>query len=216
MRIIMLGAPGAGKGTISKLLVEKYSIIQISTGDMLRQAITLKTKVAQKAEAYIVQGNLVPDEIILEIMKERLQREDCAEGFILDGFPRTIVQAEALHTLLGDLSLTLDAVINIDVPEQVIIERISNRRTCQNSECQAIYNVVSQPPKVEGVCDNCGSPIMQREDETIEAVKHRLVTYTEKTYPLVEFYRKEGLLKSVNGNQDPWKVYDEVVAALKP
>ncbi len=198
MRLILLGAPGAGKGTVAKLLTQVDGSVQISTGDILRGAVQAGTALGKKAEAFMKAGDLVPDDLIMGIMETRLQEPDCAKGFLLDGFPRTIPQAEALKALLIRLGIKLDVVANIEVPRQEILNRLTTRRTCVNPECQAIYNVRSQPPKVEGVCDKCGSPIVQRDDETEEAISKRLDTYDEKTSPLIEFYRKEGLLLVVD------------------
>jgi len=198
MRLILLGAPGAGKGTVAKLLTQLDGSVQISTGDILRGAVQAGTELGKKAEAFMKAGDLVPDDLIMGIMETRLQEPDCAKGFLLDGFPRTIPQAEALKALLAKLGIKLDVVANIEVPRQEILNRLTTRRTCVNPECQAIYNVRSQPPKVEGVCDKCGSPIVQRDDETEEAISKRLDTYDEKTSPLIEFYRKEGLLLVVD------------------
>lgn len=198
MRLILLGAPGAGKGTVAKLLTQVDGSVQISTGDILRGAVQAGTTLGKKAEAFMKAGDLVPDDLIMGIMETRLQEPDCAKGFLLDGFPRTIPQAEALKALLAKLGIKLDVVANIEVPRQEILNRLTTRRTCVNTECQAIYNVRSQPPKVEGVCDKCGSPIVQRDDETEEAISKRLDTYDEKTSPLIEFYRKEGLLLVVD------------------
>lgn len=198
MRLILLGAPGAGKGTVAKLLTQVDGSVQISTGDILRGAVQAGTALGKRAEAFMKAGDLVPDDLIMGIMETRLQEPDCAKGFLLDGFPRTIPQAEALKALLAKLGIKLDVVANIEVPRQEILNRLTTRRTCVNTECQAIYNVRSQPPKVEGVCDKCGSPIVQRDDETEEAISKRLDTYDEKTSPLIEFYRKEGLLLVVD------------------
>ncbi len=198
MRLILLGAPGAGKGTVAKLLTQVDGSVQISTGDILRGAVQAGTELGKKAEAFMKAGDLVPDELIMDIMETRLQESDCAKGFLLDGFPRTIPQAEALKALLAKLSIKLDVVANIEVPRQEILNRLTTRRTCVNPKCQAIYNIRSQPPQVEGVCDKCGSPIVQRDDETEEAISKRLDTYDEKTSPLIEFYRKEGLLLVVD------------------
>lgn len=198
MRLILLGAPGAGKGTVAKLLTQVDGSVQISTGDILRGAVQAGTELGKKAEAFMKAGDLVPDDLIMGIMETRLQEPDCAKGFLLDGFPRTIPQAEALKALLAKLGIKLDVVANIEVPRQEILNRLTTRRTCVNPECQAIYNVRTQPPRVEGVCDKCGSPIVQRDDETEEAISKRLDTYDEKTSPLIEFYRKEGLLLVVD------------------
>jgi adenylate kinase len=213
MRIILLGAPGAGKGTIANLLENEFSIPQISTGDILRSAVKQGTEIGRKAEAYMNRGDLVPDRVILGIMEERLQQPDCQRGFILDGFPRTIPQAEELEKILSRLGIHLDLVVNLDVPEDEIIRRLTSRRTCSNPECQAIYNVISMPPKKEGLCDKCGSPLIQRDDETEEAIKNRLRIYREKTEPLIGFYRKEGNLFTVKAHQSQ-TVYQEISRKL--
>jgi len=192
--LILLGAPGAGKGTVAKLLTNLDGSVQISTGDILRGAVQAGTELGKQAEAFMKAGDLVPDELIMGIMENRLQEPDCEKGFLLDGFPRTIPQAEALKELLAKLNIELDMAVNIDVPRDVILDRLTTRRTCSNTDCQAIYNVKSNPPKQEGVCDKCGSPVVQREDETEAAISHRLETYNEKTSPLIGFYDKEGLL----------------------
>jgi len=210
VKLILLGAPGAGKGTVAKLLTAVDGSVQISTGDILRGAVQAGTELGKKAEAFMKAGDLVPDELIMGIMGDRLQEPDCEKGFLLDGFPRTIPQAEALKELLVKLGIKLDMAVSLDVPRDVILDRLTTRRTCSNSDCQAIYNVKSNPTKVEGVCDKCGSPVIQRDDETEEAISKRLETYTEKTAPLVSFYEKEGLLMSVNATSS-----DVVVAAIK-
>ncbi len=194
MKLILLGAPGAGKGTVAKLLTDIDGSVQISTGDILRGAVQAGTELGKQAEAFMKAGDLVPDELIMGIMENRLQEPDCEKGFLLDGFPRTIPQAEALKELLAKLNIELDMAVNIDVPRDVILDRLTTRRTCSNTDCQAIYNVKSNPPKQAGVCDKCGSPVVQREDETEAAISHRLETYNEKTSPLIGFYDKEGLL----------------------
>jgi len=194
MKLILLGAPGAGKGTVAKLLTDIDGSVQISTGDILRGAVQAGTELGKQAETFMKAGDLVPDELIMGIMENRLQEPDCEKGFLLDGFPRTIPQAEALKELLAKLNIELDMAVNIDVPRDVILDRLTTRRTCSNTDCQAIYNVKSNPPKQAGVCDKCGSPVVQREDETEAAISHRLETYNEKTSPLIGFYDKEGLL----------------------
>jgi adenylate kinase len=191
MRLILLGAPGAGKGTVAELLMSRYGIKQISTGDMLRSAVNAGTGLGAKAEGYMKRGELVPDELILGIMETRLQADDCVKGFILDGFPRTMGQAAALKKILEKLNMKIDAVVNLEVPEDVIIRRLTSRRTCSNPDCQAIYNVLTKPSRKEGICDKCGSPTIQRADETEEAIKQRLTTYAEKTAPLIEYYRND-------------------------
>jgi adenylate kinase len=197
MRIILLGAPGAGKGTVAKLLTDFDGSVQISTGDILRGAVKAGTDLGKKAQGYMERGELVPDDLIMEIMESRLEEPDCKKGFILDGFPRTIPQAEALKKLLQKLNLKLDLVVNLDVPREVILDRLTTRRTCSNPECQEIYNIKSKPPKADGTCKKCGWKVIQRDDETEEAITKRLETYNEKTAPLIDYYRKESSLKSI-------------------
>ncbi len=210
MKLILLGAPGAGKGTVAKILTTLDGSIQISTGDILRGAVQAGTDLGKEAEGYMNRGDLVPDSLIMGIMENRLQEDDCKNGFLLDGFPRTIPQAEDLNELLAKLDIKLDMVVNIDVPRDVIFDRLCTRRTCQNPECQAIYNTKSNPTKVDGICDKCGSPAIQRADETEEAIAHRLDTYNKKTAPLAGFYEKEGLLKTITGTSS-----DLVVDGIK-
>jgi len=210
VKLILLGAPGAGKGTVAKLLTAVDGSVQISTGDILRGAVQAGTELGKKADAFMKAGDLVPDDLIMGIMEERLQEPDCENGFLLDGFPRTIPQAEALKELLGRIGVKLDMAVNLDVPRDVILDRLTTRRTCSNSDCQAIYNVKSSPTKVEGVCDKCGSPVIQRDDETEEAISKRLETYNEKTAPLAAYYEKEGLLTNVNATSS-----DVVVQSIK-
>lgn len=213
MRLILLGAPGAGKGTIANLLVQSFFVPQISTGDILRSAVKQGNEVGRRAEEFMRRGDLVPDSVIMDIMDERLQQPDCRSGFILDGFPRTIPQAEALKKLMARLHISLDLVVNLDVPQDEIIRRLTSRRTCSNPDCQAIYNVISMPPEKEGICDKCGGTLIQRDDETEEAIRNRLRTYEEKTAPLIEYYRREGLLFPVRALQSK-QVFDEVVMKL--
>ena len=210
MKLILLGAPGAGKGTVAKQLTAIDGSVQISTGDILRGAVHAGTELGKEAEGYMQRGDLVPDALIMGIMENRLQESDCQQGFLLDGFPRTIPQAEALKELLAKVNIDLDMAVNLDVPREVILDRLCTRRTCDNTDCQAIYNVKGNPPKQEGICDKCGSPVVQRADETEEAISHRLQTYNDKTAPLIGFYEKEGLLKTVSGSSS-----DLVVAAIK-
>ncbi len=210
MKLILLGAPGAGKGTVAKLLTAIDGSVQISTGDILRGAVQAGTELGKEANEYMTRGDLVPDSLIMGIMENRLQEPDCEKGFLLDGFPRTIPQAEALKELLTRLNISLDMAVNIDVPKDVILDRLCTRRTCENSDCQEIYNVKSNPPKQGGVCDKCGSSVIQRADETEEAINHRLETYNEKTAPLIGFYEKEGFLKTITGTSS-----DLVVSGVK-
>jgi adenylate kinase len=210
MKLILLGAPGAGKGTVAKRLTAIDGSVQISTGDILRGAVKAGTDLGKEAQGYMDRGDLVPDSLIMGIMEGRLQESDCENGFLLDGFPRTIPQAEELTSLLKKLNIKLDMVVDIDVPRDVIFDRLCTRRTCENSDCQAIYNVKSMPPKEEGKCDKCGSAVVQRADETEEAIGHRLDTYNEKTAPLAGFYANSDLLKKVTGTSS-----DAVVEAIK-
>jgi adenylate kinase len=208
MKIILLGPPGAGKGTIAKALMQHDGSVQISTGDILRAAVAAGTELGKQAEAVMKAGDLVTDELIMGIMEERLQEEDCQQGYLLDGFPRTIPQAEALKALLAKLGEKLNCALELDIPREVIIDRLTTRRTCTN--CGEIYNVKSKPPRVEGVCDVCGSEIVQRDDETEEAIENRLQVYKEQTAPLVDFYRGEGLLVSVTASD-----FELVMEAIK-
>jgi len=210
MKLILLGAPGAGKGTVAKLLTQLDGSVQISTGDILRGAVANGTELGKQAKAFMDRGDLVPDELIMGIMEKRLQEPDCKNGYLLDGFPRTIPQAEQLKTLMARIGEKLDMVVNIDVPREVILDRLTTRRTCSNPKCQAIYNVKSNPPKQEGKCDKCGSPVVQREDETEAAISHRLDTYNSKTAPLIGFYDKEGMLLSISATSS-----DAVIDAIK-
>ncbi|NLN39116.1 MAG: adenylate kinase [Smithella sp.] len=196
MRIILLGAPGAGKGTVAKLLEEFDGSVQISTGDILRSAVKEETTLGKKAKDYMDRGDLVPDSLIMEIMEARLKEPDCQKGFILDGFPRTIAQAEELKKLLGRLGVSLDFVANLEVPREIILERLTTRRTCCNPSCQAIYNLKNNPPRQDGTCLLCDHETIQRDDETVEAINNRLEIYNQKTAPLIGYYEKEGLLKN--------------------
>jgi adenylate kinase len=214
MKIILLGAPGAGKGTVAKLLTEYDGSVQISTGDILRAAVRAGNDLGKEAKSYMDKGDLVPDALIMKIMESRLKEPDCAKGFILDGFPRTIPQAESLKSLLKKLSIKMDMVVNLEVPRDVILDRLTTRRTCSNPDCQEIYNVKTKPASADGKCLKCGSPVVQRDDETEEAISFRLETYNKKTAPLVSFYEKEGLLKTFVSISSTDTV-DRVKAALK-
>ena len=208
MRLILLGAPGAGKGTVAKLLTAIDGSVQISTGDILRAAVKEGTDLGKEAQGYMSRGELVPDSLIMGIMGERLLEDDCKAGFLLDGFPRTIPQAEALKELLAKLNIELDGSVNLNVPRETILDRLTTRRTCE--DCSAIYNVKSNPPKVEGVCDKCGGKVVQREDETEEAISKRLDVFNEQTAPLVGFYEGEGMLWDINATSS-----DAVVDTIK-
>ena len=209
MKIILLGPPGAGKGTIAKALTQYDGSVQISTGDILRAAVAAGTELGKQAEAAMSAGNLVTDDLIMGIMEDRLREDDCKKGYLLDGFPRTIPQAEALQALLEKMGEKLDAVLELEIPREVIIDRLTTRRTC--TQCGEIYNVKSKPPKIEGICDVCGSnEIVQRDDETVEAINNRLQVYEAQTAPLSGFYKNTGLLVSV-----PTSDKEPVLAALK-
>ena len=208
MRLILLGAPGAGKGTVAKLLTAMDGSVQISTGDILRGAVAAGTELGKKAESAMKAGDLVSDDLIMGIMGERLKEDDCKSGYLLDGFPRTIPQAEALTVLLENIGEKLDFVVNIDVPKDVILDRLTTRRTC--TDCGAIYNVKSNPPKEEGKCNDCGGPVVQRDDETEEAISNRLEVYNEKTAPLAGFYEKKDMLLTVTATSS-----DAVIDAIK-
>lgn len=196
MILIMLGAPGTGKGTVASRLATKLNIPQVSTGDIFRKAISEKTPVGIEAEKYISKGMLVPDDITIRIVEERLQDEDVQNGLILDGFPRTIEQAEALDSMLDKLNRKITLAINLETPEDEIIDRIVSRRVCSNQDCKTVYNTKLNPPKVEGICDKCGSKLIQRKDDNEETVKNRLVAYYKQSAPIVDFYKEKGLLYS--------------------
>jgi len=208
MKLILLGAPGAGKGTVAKLLTQIDGSVQISTGDILRGAVAAGTELGKKAEAAMKAGDLVSDDLIMGIMGERLKEDDCQKGYLLDGFPRTIPQAEALKKLLADMGEELDMAVDIQVEKEVILDRLTTRRTC--TDCGAIYNVKSNPTKVEGKCDKCGGDVVQRDDETEEAISNRLDVYNKMTAPLADFYKNEGLLIEVNAVSS-----DVVIDAIK-
>ena len=196
MVIIMLGAPGTGKGTVAGILTQKLGIPQVSTGDIFRKHIKEQTELGKLAEKYISKGNLVPDDVTIDLVKSRLQEDDVKKGIILDGFPRTVAQAEALDKMLEEQGRRVDMVVNLTTPKEEIIERIINRRICSNPECKTIYNLVLNPPKVKGICDKCGSELIQRKDDNRETVEARLENYLEVTSPLVEYYTKKGNLRT--------------------
>jgi adenylate kinase len=208
MKLIFLGAPGAGKGTIAKMVMEKYSIPQISTGDIFRKNMKSRTELGRKAKKYIDKGELVPDEITVGMVKERLSKDDCQKGYILDGFPRTIPQAEALEKIDR-----INKVIDFQARDDVIIQRLSGRRTCR--KCGAIFHIVNIPPKVEGICDKCGGDLIQRSDETEEVIKNRLEVYRKQTEPLIDYYKKKGMLAGIDANTDPDTIFRETVKVLE-
>ncbi|MGC1454376.1 MAG: adenylate kinase [Nitrospirota bacterium] len=198
MRIILLGAPGAGKGTVAKLLTALDGSVQISTGDILRGAVKAGTALGKEAQGYMDRGDLVPDSLIMGIMEQRLKEKDCQKGFLLDGFPRTIPQADALDAILKKLNIKLDLVASIEVPREVILDRLTTRRTCSNPSCQEIYNIKSNPPAPGDKCKKCGHPTIQRADETVEAISKRLDVYNEKTAPLIGYYEKKDMLLKIS------------------
>ena len=213
MKLIIMGPPGAGKGTQAALIKETYNIPHISTGDMFREAIKNQTPLGVEAKSYIDKGLLVPDSVTIGLVKERLANKDCQEGFLLDGFPRTIPQAEALNIILEELNIKLDAVVNIDVDDSILIDRIVGRRVCP--VCKAGYHVKYLQPKVEGVCDECGGQLVQRKDDTEETVKNRLEVYANQTKPLLEFYNKLGLVKSIDGIGEIDVIFNNIKLALE-
>lgn len=217
MKIILLGAPGAGKGTVSKLLTALDGSVQISTGDILRGAVKAGTPLGKEAQGFMDRGDLVPDSLIMGIMEQRLQEPDCQKGFLLDGFPRTISQADSLAALMKKLSIRLDLVASIEVPRDVILDRLTTRRTCSNASCQEIYNIKSNPPAPGDKCKKCGSPTIQRADETVEAISKRLDVYNEKTAPLIGYYEKTGMLLKISepGSDGVVKAIQKGIAARK-
>ncbi|NOY46535.1 MAG: adenylate kinase [Deltaproteobacteria bacterium] len=212
MRLILLGPPGAGKGTQAKRLIERYGIPQISTGDILRAAVRDGTDLGKKAKEYMDAGKLVPDEVVIGIIEERLQEADCAKGFILDGFPRTVAQADALNRVLANLGQAIDHVVSIEVPDEELVERLTGRRTCRG--CGAMYHVKFSPPKAEGVCDKCGGELYQRDDDREETIRARLKVYHDQTAPLVEYYEKAGLLRRIPGQGSVDEIYARIEGVL--
>ena len=204
MNVVILGSPGVGKGTYAKILSEKYNIPRISTGDLFREAIRDETELGKKIEDYVSRGDLVPDEITIELVKERLERDDCKNGFFLDGFPRTVAQAEALENFKK-----IDEVLNFVASDRVILSRLGGRRTCR--ECGAIYHIEEIPPKVEGICDLCSGKLYQRSDEMPQAIKNRLRVYREKTKPVLDYFRRKGLLADIDANH-PFEEIDKVIS----
>ena len=212
MKIIMLGAPGAGKGTQAKKIAEKYAIPHISTGDIFRANIKNGTELGKKAKTYMDQGLLVPDELVVDLVVDRVNQDDCANGYVLDGFPRTIPQAEALDKALAGMGQKMDYAINVEVPDENIINRMGGRRACL--ACGCTYHVQYNPPKEEGICDVCGAKLVLRDDDKPETVKKRLDVYHEQTQPLIDFYEKAGVLKEVDGTQDMDAVFQAITEIL--
>lgn len=211
-RVVLLGPPGAGKGTQAKLLQEEFGAVQISTGDILRKAVAHQTPLGKEAAGFINRGALVPDKVIVNLVAERLKEKDCQKGFILDGFPRTIPQAEGLDEILKKMGLNLNCVLLVEVPHDVIVERLAGRRICKN--CGALWHVVFDPPKREGACDRCGGELFQRDDDQEQTISHRLRVYDEQTAPLVDYYRQRGLLRTINGVGEIDQIRARVVEAL--
>ena len=212
MKIVMLGAPGAGKGTQAKKIAGKYGIPHVSTGDIFRANIKNGTKLGMQAKAYMDAGNLVPDEITIGMLLDRIHQEDCEKGYVLDGFPRTIPQAESLTAALKERGESIDYAIDVDVPDENIIRRMSGRRACLS--CGATYHIVYNAPKKEGVCDQCGEPLVLRDDDKPETVQNRLNVYHRQTQPLIDYYKKEGVLAQVDGTQDMEQGFQDIVKIL--
>ncbi len=208
MNIVLMGLPGAGKGTQAEKIVDKYGIPHISTGDMFRAAIKEGTELGLKAKSFMDNGDLVPDEVTIGIVRERLSKEDCEKGFLLDGFPRTVAQAEALENILADLGKKMHYVININVDKDILMERLTGRRICK--ECGATYHLVFNPPTEEGVCNRCGGELYQRADDNEETVQNRLDVNIKQTQPLLAYYEEKGYLKNIDGQQDIHRVFDDI------
>ena len=213
MKIIMLGAPGAGKGTQAKMIAEKYDVPHVSTGDIFRANIKNGTELGMEAKKYMDQGLLVPDELTVKILLDRVAEEDCKEGYLLDGFPRTIPQAEVLDKALTELGDAIDYAINVDVPDENIVKRMSGRRACLS--CGSTYHMEHIPPKKEGVCDKCGNELVLRDDDKPETVLNRLEVYHKQTQPLIQFYEEKGVLRTVDGTKPMKEVFDSIVEILK-
>ena len=212
MKIIMLGAPGAGKGTQAKMIADKYGIPHISTGDIFRANIKNGTQLGMEAKQYMDKGLLVPDELTVKILLDRVAQDDCKNGYVLDGFPRTIPQAEVLDKALTELGDKIDYAINVDVPDENIVRRMGGRRACLS--CGATYHIEHIPPKTEGICDTCGQELVLRDDDKPETVQNRLNVYHEQTQPLIEFYKAKDVLKTVDGTMDMKDVFAAIVAIL--
>lgn len=212
LRAVLLGPPGAGKGTQAVRLVEKYEIPHISTGDIFRKNIKEGTELGKKAQEYMNAGALVPDELVVDLVKDRLQQDDCKNGFLLDGFPRTIFQAEKLDEFLSESNLKMDIVINLKVEKEALIKRLTGRRVCK--DCGASYHIVNIPPKKEGVCDICGGELIQRKDDNIETVENRINVYEEQTAPLIGYYKEAGSLVDFDGEASLDEVFDTIVQAI--
>lgn len=213
MKVVMLGAPGAGKGTQAKMIATKYNVPHISTGDIFRANIKEGTELGKKAKSYMDQGLLVPDELVVDLVVDRLQQEDCKDGYILDGFPRTIPQAEALDAALSKLNTKLDVALDIDVADDFIVKRMGGRRACLG--CGATYHIVNIPPKKEGICDTCGAELVLRDDDKPETVEKRLLVYHEQTQPLIDYYKNSGILVTLDGTKDMNEVFANICSVLE-
>ena len=212
MNLILLGPPGAGKGTQAAKIIEKYEIPHISTGDIFRENIKEGTPLGKKAQEYMNRGELVPDSLVIEIATDRLTKDDCKEGFLLDGFPRTVEQAEALDKFLAEDGKTVDHVLDIDVEADILMKRLTGRRVCKG--CGATFHITNIPPKVEGVCDVCGEELYQRDDDTEETVANRIEVYNSQTKPLIDYYEKSGNISHLDGSVDPDELLAEIVKIL--
>jgi adenylate kinase len=212
MNLILLGPPGAGKGTQAQKMVERYRIPQISTGDILRAAVKESTPLGMKAKGFMDKGQLVPDEIVIGIIEKRLKAKDCDPGFILDGFPRTIPQAEALQSILTKIGKKIDHVINIEVDSEELVRRLTGRRTCKN--CGAMFHLFFQPPKKDGSCDRCGGALYQRADDKEETIRTRLKEYEKQTAPLIQYYQQKKTLRSIQGMGGPDQIFDQIIRRL--
>lgn len=212
MLIILLGPPGAGKGTQAEFLVQKYGLAYISTGEILRSAVKKGTTMGKQAKQFMDQGQLVPDDVVVGIVQERLSEPDCGQGALLDGFPRTVVQARSLDRVLGEINSRLDAVVHIAVEEEELIARLTGRRVCR--DCGATYHVKFNPPKVRNICDQCGGELSQRDDDSLATVTERLLVYKKQTEPLIEYYRKRELLYTIDGNQEIGAISTQIITVL--
>ena len=213
MRLVLLGAPGAGKGTQAKKLIEKYGIPQISTGDILRKAVSDGTPLGKEAKSYMDKGELVPDKVVIGLIEDRLKQADCKKGFILDGFPRNTAQAETLDGMLKNLNMPIDSALSVDVPKDDLMKRLTGRRTCKS--CQQMYNIYFSTSKKEGVCDKCGGDLFQRNDDKEETIKRRLDVYDAQTAPLMDYYKKKGILKSVMGTGSIDEIFSKVCSVIE-